>query len=176
MELDVLLYNSYRKTIDEAVDFVLKNPEYYKQAIELSFADKKQVSARAARVVYYAALANSELILPYNNAIIKNLQSIRNKSAKSTLLAAYAKLDLPDDDELLGILVERCFDIMSYPNDIASLKIYAIEILYKISQIYPELKHELSLTIKNHFENCLPSFYSRGRTILDKIGENYDED
>lgn len=168
-DIEDLLFDSYRRTIDNCVNYVINNPQKIDDVLKIAFSDNKKLASRAARVVYYVSNAKPSIIIPYYSQLLNNIQYLNNESVKSSILRTFLDLDLPDNDEQIGILANICLDIMDNPVEKAALKVYAIDILYSISTIYPELKRELKLIIENHFENCKPSFYARAKMILNKL-------
>ena len=170
MELKTLLPDSLKITIDKAVEEVIKNPELYSQMLELAFTGEKKFAQRASRVVYYAGVKQPELALPFYGTIINNLQKIENDSIKGTLTALFTELPLPENEELLGILTSFCFEAMNTISEKATMKVYPMQVLYRITKIYPELKNELVLILRNQMEFEKPSYQAVARRILKKIG------
>ncbi len=169
-ELKTLLPDSLKITIDNAVDEVIKNPDLYPQMLVIAFTGEKKFAQRASRVVYYAGVKQPELALPLYGTIISNLQNIENESIKGTLTALFTEIPLPENEELLGILTNFCFEAMNTVTEKAAMKVYPMQVLYRITKIYPELKNELALILRNQIEFEKPGYQAAAVRILKKIG------
>jgi hypothetical protein len=169
MYIKEILADSSKFTIETATEIVLKDKSLFKEMIELSLKEVPKYSQRATRVVFCCSQIDNELIKPYPDKIIYSLKKLKNDSVRSNLLKIFAEVILPEDEELLGELAEECFKFMNMSSERKGLKIYSMEILYKISDIYPELKQELNLNIEALLPYNKMGFQSRGRKILRKL-------
>jgi hypothetical protein len=70
-----------------------------------------------------------------------------------------------------GILADFCFNILNSGHSAIAVKAYAMELLYKLTLIYPELANELSSSINMLIEDGSAGIISRGRTILRKLAD-----
>jgi hypothetical protein len=70
-----------------------------------------------------------------------------------------------------GLLADFCFLKLNSGNSAIAVKAYAMEILYKLTLVYPELANELSASISILMEDGSAGITARGRLILKKLGE-----
>lgn len=164
------LYDSSRVGIDVVVAKVGGDEEKFRALYGLAMKEKEKYSARACRVIYFCALRDPSIVLPYVSEIIRKLPELKNESVKRDFLHIFAELFLPEDEEDLGRLLDYCFGVMNSVTKQVSLKIYSMEILYRISLLEPELKQELALTIENQLQYGSAGFRSRGSKIVRKLG------
>ena len=169
MDIESELYDSSRWNIERVRDIVLNKPELFDDIFRIALENKKQVSARAIRVLCFCIEKEYKLILPHINQIIKQLPTIESENLASGFLKIFSMYYLPEDEEEIGLLMDYCYKVLSKPWRMASMKVYSLEVLYLITNLEPELKQELYLTIKNQLEYELPSFQVRGRRIMRKI-------
>jgi len=88
-------------------------------------------------------------------------------------LRIFVSCALPDDEDEMGKLAQICFDFMEKNWEKAAIKIYCIDILFRISELEPELKPELSLIIEKEIPYNSVAFRSRGTKILKKLNAYY---
>lgn len=169
MDWEKLLWDSSRRTIDEAAEVLAANDELFPEAIELAHKEKKSISARAARAVFYCSENNPEMIEPYTGLLIETIPHLENESVAGTWLAIFAKIRLPENEDQIGHLTKICFDMLERKCKRISLKVYAVETIYKISQLLPELKNELILVIENTAPYSQLAYKSHGERILKKL-------
>lgn len=176
INLEEVLFDSRRIIIDQAVALVWKDRSLFGQAVELSLSNKYQIANRAARVVQFSIEKDFSLVEPYLSKIIHSLDNIKIEVVKGCLMKIFAVYYLPKDEEELGILADISFHHLQQISKVATTKIYALEILYRISNIEPELKPELIDIIEDQIPKSLISFKTRAKkllkTLYKEIGEN----
>jgi hypothetical protein len=169
MDLQDLLFDSSRRTADMAVGVIGNNPDIFKKMLDFAFEDKNLYAMRAARVIQLASHNHPELIRPYLREIILRLPNLKNEGLKRGLAKILIERSYDHDDDTLGILVSTCFDWLMNPAEKPAIKVYSMEILYKISQLYPEIKTELVSSIEEQLPRSGVAVKSRGRQILAKL-------
>ena len=169
MELKDLLFDSSRRTADIAVGLVGDNPEIFKKFFDLALEDKSPYAMRAARVVQFAGKHHPELIRPYAKELILKFNSFRNVGLRRSILKIFTERSLNLDDESLGILVDICFTCLVSPSEKPAMKMYAMVILYRISQFYPDIKSELISTIEDQMPRSSAAVKSVGKQTLAKL-------
>jgi hypothetical protein len=169
MELEELLYDSSRKTADIAVGLIGDNPEIFKKFLDFAMKDKGQYAMRAARVVQLSGNHHPELIRPYLKEIIYKFDSFRNDGLRRSMLKIFTERSLNLDEESFGKLVEIGFNCLTDPAEKAAMKMYAMVILRKISQYYPEIKPELIATIEEQIPRSSAAIISVGKQTLTKL-------
>lgn len=167
--------DSSRVVVESAGNFLLDNPEYLETALELAFENKPKFSARASRALYFASEKDPEIVPNIEGKIVDELPDLENQSAASSLIRIFASVRLPDDEDLQGLVADYCFRLLLEPVEKAALRVYALEILYGISNSIPELKRELVLYIKRLLPYSPMSFKSRGGRIIRKIEKEIGE-
>jgi hypothetical protein len=169
MELKELLSDSSRRTADIAVGLIGDNPEIFKKFLEFAMEDKGPYAMRAARVVQLANKNHPELIRPYTKDIILKFNSFHNDGLRRNILKIFTERSLNPDEDSFGKLIEIGFNSLTDPAEKAAMKMYAMVILYKISQFYPEIKTELIATIENQLPRSSAAVKSGGKQILSKL-------
>jgi hypothetical protein len=169
MDLEDLLFDSSRRTADIAVSAIGDNPEIFKKFLDFAMQDNGRYAMRAARVVQLASYNYPELIRPYIKEIIHKLPTFKNDGLRRNFLKILTERSLNLDEDTLWILVNVSFDYLISPSEKPAMKVYAMEILYKISQFYPDIQSELISTIENQLPRSTVAVKSRGKQVLAKL-------
>ncbi len=169
MNLEDALYDSRRMVIDQVTEVVWKDKKLFAQAMDLALSNKPKIANRACRVVLFSIEKDPLLIEPYKGRIIKSLEQIKIEIVKGGFLKIFVDHELPKDDEELGILADVCFEHVQKLTKVATTKLYSMEILYKISNLEPDLKPELISIIEDQIPRSLISFKTRGKKLLKKL-------
>ncbi|MBN2174988.1 MAG: hypothetical protein JW731_12715 [Bacteroidales bacterium] len=169
LDLKDLLFDSSRKTADIAVCLVGDNPETFKKVLDFAMEDNGQFAMRAARVVNLAALNHPELMQPYINDIVKRLPGFKNDGLKRGIAKTLSERSFELEENTLGILVDTCFQWLNDPQEKIALKVYSMDILYRVSQSYPDIKPELISSLENELPKSSEAVGNRSKKILKKL-------
>ena len=107
------------------------------------------------------------LVLPYTEILFNLLDKNVHDGVKRNILRTYRNIPIPED--LQGLVLDKCFNLIMIPNYPSAQKAFALDILSKICKNIPELASELCLIIKEQWENEKPGFKSIGGKILKKL-------
>jgi hypothetical protein len=152
-----------------AVQAIGDNPELFTKILDFALADNGQFAMRAARVVQMSSIAFPELIQPYLKNIIEQMSGFKTDGLKRSFAKMISEMVWEFDEEVLGILTDTCFKWLNNSNEKIALKIYSQDILYKISQLYPDLKYELISTLENHLPRSSVAIRTRSRKMIKKL-------
>ncbi|MBN1791548.1 MAG: hypothetical protein JW830_13690 [Bacteroidales bacterium] len=162
------LSDSSRLLADLTASMVYDNPALLKPLIELSCGDSGPLPQRASRVVSICCCRFPELFKPYCSDVIRNLESLRSEGARRNFLLILAEAPVKLTKKDKSLLINLGFDFMTGNFSIA-VKVYSMEILYKLSLEMPDIGVELSNLIENSLADSSPGYQSRGMKILKKL-------
>lgn len=150
----------------------IENPAIFLKLYEYSFSSDNHLSFRASWTLSKVCDRYPEMIYPYLPQIVDSLGKIDNES---TLRSFLRILSLNDPDKInsrqQGLLADFCFSRLNSGFSAIAVKAYSMEILYKLTLIYPELANELSTSIRLLMEDGSAGITARGRMILRKLAE-----
>ncbi|MCX6279259.1 MAG: hypothetical protein NT004_14360 [Bacteroidetes bacterium] len=165
---NILLLEMSRRNTDMVVDLISQKPELFDEIFLIFLRNEEPVSRRAAWVIDTYTIKRSELLAPYLPKILEKIRDFNHDGMKRHSLSMFAKSQLPCDDHL-GILMNICFDWLLSPHEAVAAKVYCMEILYRISQIEPDLKKELADTIELRLSEEMPGVKNRGEKLLKRL-------
>ena len=169
---DIINRMMSQKEADWMAVSAIENPVLFLKLLEYSFSDNRKLAFRASWTLSKACDRFPELIWPHLEDITKALKKIDNESVERSFLRILSLTDLQKvTRNIHGILADHCFDALNSPASAIAIKAYSMEILYKLSLIYPELGNELASSIRIIMEEGSPGMIARGTMILKKISE-----
>ena len=189
IEREVTIAQSHDLTVDEGLQDMInqmmgikeaewiaasaiENPAIFKKLIEFSFSPDRKLAFRASWTLSKVCDRVPEKITPYIPQIIEALSRLENESAERSFLRILSMSDIGCfSKKHHGILADHCFTALRSGFSAIAIKVYSMEILYRISVIYPELANELAASIRIILKDSTAGTTSRGRTILKKLGE-----
>ena len=170
-----LLYDSSAKCIDNAVDYILANPgiidSLFVFAVE---GGNNSVSRRAARTISKLIELKPNEYHDKLYILLDIIENIEDESKCFQFLRPFTIINLPGDEEFIGKLFGVALSWVERRVERIAIKLYAAEILYRISEIEPELKRELLLIYKQYTKDEKISFRNKCKYYIAKIeGKKY---
>jgi 8-oxo-dGTP diphosphatase len=151
----------------------IENPAVFLKLYEYSNSNDKKLAFRASWTLTKVCDKFPEIIYPYLSQIVDTLDKIDNESTLRSFLRIISLSDLEKiDSRQHGILADFCFSMLNSGFSAIAVKAYSMEILYRLSLIYPELANELSSSIRMLLDDdASAGISSRGRMTLKKLAE-----
>jgi 8-oxo-dGTP diphosphatase len=151
----------------------VENPAIFKKLLDYSFAEDRKLAFHASWTLTKVCDKYPEMIYPYLSKIIDSLDKLNNESALRSFLRIISLTDIDRiSEKKYGILADHCFTLLRSGFSAIAIKAYSMEILYKLVLKYPELRNELSASIKMLQAEGSAGIVSRGRQILKKLDES----
>jgi len=164
---DLLMVENSRRNTDLIADIVVNKPELFDELVEIYLRNEEPVSRRAVWVVDTVAEKLPDLLEPFLESIAEALPRFEHDGLKRLSLRMLSRSPLPQ--KYFGELMNICFDWLISPKESVAVKVYAMEILYRLSEIEPELKKELADSIEWRITEGTPGFKNRGVQTLKKL-------
>lgn len=150
----------------------IENPAIFIKLYEYSHSRDKRLAFRASWTLSKVCDKFPELIYPYLSKIVESLNKIDNESTLRSFLRIISLSDLGKiNSRQHGMLADYCFSSLKSGFSAIAVKAYSMDILYRISLIYPELANELSASIRILMEDGSAGITARGSMILKKLAE-----
>jgi 8-oxo-dGTP diphosphatase len=150
----------------------IENPAIFIKLFQYSNSSDKKLAFRASWTLTKVCDRFPDLIYPYLNQIVESLNTIDNESTLRSFLRILSLTDLDKiDNRQHGLLADFCFGTLNSGFSAIAVKAYSMEILYKLSLIYPELANELSTSIRILMEDGSAGITARGSMIMKKLAE-----
>jgi 8-oxo-dGTP diphosphatase len=150
----------------------VENPAIFLKLIEYSYSDNRKLAFRASWTLSKACDKFPELMNPHIGNLAESLRLIDNPGVERSFLRILSFSDMKIlTKKQQGVLADHCFAALSSVDSAIAIKAYAMEVLYKLSILYPELGNELAVYIRAVMEEGSAGMVARGNMILKKISE-----
>lgn len=166
---DLLMTELSRRNTDLVADLIRDRPVLFTELMEIFLRNAEPVSRRAAWVADTVSEKHPELIDSYLGSLTGALTRFEHDGLKRHALRILSRSHLPQ--QCLGALMKTCFDWLISPKESVAVKVYAMEILYMMSQAEPDLKKELADSIEWRMAEETPGFKNRGMKLLRKLNK-----
>lgn len=151
------------------VNYIGSDQSRFDELMELFLKGEYRVTQRAAWVLRFCAEEEPQLIIPHLKAMVDNLENPLHDSNKRNTIKVLTFVDIPE--KLLGKLADICFDFLASPKEAIAIRVFSMQLLFKICQREPDLANELKLLIEDHYPHGSAGFKSSGRKILKGIAK-----
>ncbi len=165
---ELLLIEMSRRNTDLIANIIFQKPELFDELMSIFLTGPDPANRRAAWVADIVSEKRPDLMRPHLHKLAAGLSIPGHNALKRHTLRILARSPLPET-ELLGGIINICFDWFTSPSIPAAPKVFCMELLYRISEIEPDLKMELADSIEWRMNEGTPGFRIRGRKILGKL-------
>ena len=138
--------------------------ESFDELIKLFLGKEYRVIQRAAWIVSHCADEHPWLIEKHIEPMLLNLQNPVGDPVKRNTLRVLRYVEIPED--LMGIAADLCFKFLLSGKEPVAIKVHAMDILFSIVKVFPELKEELKVAIEDQLPFGSAGFKNRGGKIL----------
>ena len=121
----------------------------------------------AAWVLTHCTDLNSDSVDSYISQLILHLKSENNNPTKRAILRTLQDVEI--DPQFYSLLIDLCFGYLMSQKEEIAIKVYAMTVLYNISNHLTDLKNELKIVIEDQLQYGSAGLKSRGRRILMKL-------
>lgn len=158
------------KGADWVAGAVCENELLLGKLIYFSFQDDQKLAFHSSWILSKAHEKTPDIFTPYLSRIIQNLNKLLNESAMRSFLKILSVTDLSGISvKDHGILADLCFKLLKSTTSAIALKAYSMEILYRLTLIYPELTTELVFAVRPVCDNDSAGVASKARSVLKKL-------
>ncbi len=171
MNFSTLLENEHSKsTTNLIVHQIETNPSKLNELMKLVFGDNSLLAQRAAWPFSFIAEKNPSLFKKYIPYLIDKLEIKEDHPAiKRNILRAFQYFSFSTENE--GKLLNISFELLNDNNQPIAIRVFAMTVVYNLSEKYPEIKNELKVSIENLLPTGSAGIKSRGNKILKKLNK-----
>lgn len=146
------------------------NPENLKLLFELTFKSKHPKSWRAAYIVDKINDNHPELIAPFIPQMIFSLKTETNSSKKRHYLKLVSQHKFSPKHH--SFLIDYCLNCFTSAGEPVSIRVHALQILFNISELEPDLKPELLSVINHEIKlHATAGIVARGRKLAGQLAK-----
>jgi len=170
---ELLLKGNSRSYTDYVADVVTQRPELIGELWEIYLAMEEPVSRRAAWIIDTASENKPDWVRSFLSELIQKLRQFNHDGLKRHALRMIARMPFPQGCE--GELLSIAFEWLISANESVAVKMYCIQILYRLSETEPDILQELYDTIEFQMSDGTPGFRSIGSKMMRRIDKDIME-
>ncbi len=125
------------------------------------------VSWRAMWFLEHLGAADHELVRPYLDSIITEFSTFKFDGQKRSALKILQMFDVTEYD--YGHVLNICFDLLLSNKEPIAVRSFAMQIVFDIAQVEPEIKPELKEIILHILPEGSKGIQSKARKLLKKL-------
>lgn len=165
-----LLNNHDKKTCLEIAQWVGESQSRFNQLLDLTLYGDKKISSRASWPLNLCGIENPDFLEGHFEKLIEKIgQPGTSGTIKRNVIRIFQFINFPGFCD--GQLMNLCFQFVETPSEPVAVKAFALSILGKLSEKYPEIKPELCLIIRGQLPHQSAAFKVRAKRILEEFEE-----
>ena len=162
-----LKYDPSRNNADFVTHIIGADLGSFMEVFNLIYSSPHPINQRAANVVETCTREHKEFLLLLTDYMIDTFNDFNIDGVRRAFMKIFSRTDFNDDQS--GRLIKICFDCMNDNKESIAVRVFGMQTLYNISRVFPDIKHELILTIENGMHLGIPAWSSRGSNLLKKL-------
>jgi hypothetical protein len=167
---ELLLKGNSRSYTDFVADIVNNRPELVGELWDIYLSLEEPVSRRAAWIIDTASENKPEWVSPYLLSLVLKLPLMEHDGLKRHALRMISRLPFPEGTE--GSLMNISFDWLLSATESVAVKMYSIQILYRLAEKEPDILQELYDTIEFQLADGTPGFKNIGVKMMKQIDQD----
>ncbi len=167
---EILREHSKSQTL-KIVKYIGNDKKRFAELMNLFLGNTYRITQRAAWAVSYCSEEHPELIAPYLERMLDNLNQPVHVAVKRNTMRTLQDIDIPK--KLQGKAADICFQLLCSKDEPIAVKVFSMTVLHNLSKQHPDLKNELRMAIEEQLPYASAGFKSRGTKILKELDTNY---
>jgi hypothetical protein len=163
-----LLAGNNRFNVDLVMHHIGADEELFAELVDMAHCRELPLSHRAAWALTACCDQYPYLIIPHLKTIVKGFASHMHPGITRCMVRALCLIDLPE--KYAGPMYNICQQYIEDPDVPIAIRVFAMQLMYNISEQEPELKPELALFFESVLEADNNSgVTNRGGKLLHKL-------
>ena len=163
-----ILRNHSKEQKDLLVNWIGTDDDRLRAFLEVYFCGDPVIGQRAAYVMGWLGKEHQQILQEYYPRMIEELDNKKLHPARArNVLRLFETVDIPADIRME--LLDHCFAFLHDPKLPDAIRAFAITVLGRIVEPYPELQQEIGMVLREHMPESRPSFKVRARDFLKKF-------
>ncbi|CAN5438053.1 hypothetical protein BH11BAC1_BH11BAC1_19840 [soil metagenome] len=168
---NAILKEHSKKQTNKIIKWIGDDQKKFDELVSLFLKGEYRITQRAGWPLSNIAIEHPHLISKHLKKLLLNLDKpdLHNAVFRNTLrLLQFVKIP----KSLQGHAAETCFRLFNDKKQPIAIHVFAMSVLGNLCVEYPELKHELKLSIEEQLPYASAGFKSRARTVIKLISRS----
>ena len=136
------------------------------------FSEDWVLCQKSSWPVTILAEKNPELILPYLERMLFNLERPVHDAVVRNTIRTWAEIDIPE--ELEGPIYDKCFEYFVGHQYAVAIRVFSMTICTNIAMRHHALAAEIIPIIEDNWDHGTPAWRSRGKKELKRLNKVID--
>jgi hypothetical protein len=166
---ETILAEHSKANTQKIVQWIGNDPEKIQKLIDILHTGEYRLVQRATWVMSDVAEIHPDLMKKYVPEFVEKLKDTSAHIAvKRHIYRMLQSLELPE--AVHGDLMNHCFESLISPKEALAVRVFAMSILARMTEMYPEISNELRLIIEDALQQeTAASFKSRAKKVLNQL-------
>lgn len=161
---ETILEEHSKLQCDKIVKWVNGKQDHFDQLFALMLTGEKQVAQRAAWPISSSIILHPVLLNKHWRSLLNNLRKKNiHDAVKRNSMKVLSTVSIPHKNE--GEIMSLCFAYVASFTESIAVKAYALTVLHKLAESYPEIIPEIKLLIEDQPHHSA-AFNSRAKKFL----------
>ncbi len=164
---EMLSDNSQLMKKEDIVRLIGPDEDTFAELFNMTFSRDMPLCWRSAWILDYLSEMYDWLAVNYIVKAWNEIPYQHPDGVTRSVLRMLARYDIPEQHQ--GVAAELCMDWLRMESVPVAIKVWSMEIVKKISLIYPELSNEFIMVLKEQAPKNTVAFEARSRKIIKEI-------
>jgi hypothetical protein len=166
----MILAGNTRFNTDLVAAYIGTDEDLFSELIFLMHNGKPPVPQRAAWIMTAVTDKYPWLLIPYIKKIVNMMPSFNHPGVVRGVLRQFCQIDFPGEIE--GKIFEMSYNFLIDAKQPVAIRVYAMQILFNISEKEPDLKNELKLILESLLDDTTSGgIISRAGKLLKQLNK-----
>jgi len=162
---DALLEVHSKEQATKISDYVGNDPARFSELMKHLLGSVYRLSQRAAGPVSFCIERHPELVKPYFNVLIKQIErDDAHVAVKRNVARLFQFVEIPKRYQ--GRVFDACYNLLADPSEPVAVRVFSMTVAAKVAENEPELLDELRLVAAKYPQAATAGFRSRARRVL----------
>ena len=168
---ELLAKKASRANSYQVVAHVANDTDKYHELVEIVKENSKPYSEKAAWAINHCFENGTGFFDDYFEDFAQILaDSCYSDSIKRNVVRIFQFKEIPIN--LQGSVINSCFHLLQKKETAIAVKAFSMGVLENMVKLYPELKNELAVSIKEILPTASAGIKNRGHRILNRLSSN----
>ena len=162
---ETILKAHSKANCNRIVKWVGDDQTRFDELFNLFLNDEYRVVQRAGWPITYCVEMHPSFLKKHFAPLLKNLKKKGiHDAVKRNTVRLLQFVNIPKKYQ--GDVMNICFQYIASPSEAIAIKAFSLNVLHKLSNIYPEIKSEIRLIVEERWNYETPAFKSRAKKII----------
>lgn len=147
--------------------YVCEDKQHFRELMGCFYSGDLYPMHRATLIILACVKEKPEWIVEQIPRMVRTLNKGLPVSLKRNILRILQNETIPEP--LWGHVADQCFNYLASSEEPVAIKVFAMTVIYNLTEQLPDLARELRLLIEDQYDLGSAGFKSRGKKVLKQL-------